>query len=268
MPNATRSVSPSMKCTSFGSMPSFSHRICLNTVSWPWPCVLVPISSKRAAARLEPDLGIFRRRPGRLLDRVRQADAAQLAARARLPRGGRRSRHSRTPPARSPCSGRTGRSRRTARARVLYGIFASANDVAAAQFDRIDAAARRAAASHRALDQIDRLGPPGAAIGRGGAGVRQHRIDRDVGGRNVVHADHACRSGRTASATAGPTRYRRRCSPACAAAGRGSFASASNASSISPTLSRPCSSASSTSERSHFHFTGRPSLRAAHSTSR
>src|SRR6185437_11030455 len=38
---------------------------------------------------------------------------------------------------------------------------------------------------------------------------------------------------------------------------------ASNASSMSPTLSRACSSASNTSERSHSHFTGRPSLRAA-----
>ena len=45
MPKATRSVSPSMNCTSFGSMPRRSHRICLNAVSWPWPCVLVPISS-------------------------------------------------------------------------------------------------------------------------------------------------------------------------------------------------------------------------------
>ena len=42
------------------------------------------------------------------------------------------------------------------------------------------------------------------------------------------------------------------------------FALASNASSIVPTLSRPCSSARITSERSQRHFTGRSILRAAH----
>ena len=43
MPKATRSVSPSMKRTSFGSMPSRSWRICLNVVSWPCPWFLVPM---------------------------------------------------------------------------------------------------------------------------------------------------------------------------------------------------------------------------------
>src|SRR5208282_4591414 len=42
----------------------------------------------------------------------------------------------------------------------------------------------------RALDQIDRLRSAGAAIGRRRAGVRQYRIDAEIGGRNVIDADH------------------------------------------------------------------------------
>ena len=44
MPKATRSVSPSMYCTSAGSSPSFSLSTCLNVVSWPWPWFLLPIN--------------------------------------------------------------------------------------------------------------------------------------------------------------------------------------------------------------------------------
>src|SRR5712691_8028125 len=43
MPQATRSVSPSMYRTSRGSRPRRSWRICLNVVSWPWPWFLLPI---------------------------------------------------------------------------------------------------------------------------------------------------------------------------------------------------------------------------------
>ena len=107
------------------------------------------------------------------------------------------------------------------------------------------------------LDQIDRLRPAGAAIGRRRVGVGQHGDDVDVGGRDSVDARPRCRSCRTATATAGPSRHRRRCWPACAAAAPTNLSSSSSASSISPTLSRPCSSARITSERSQVHLTGR-----------
>ena len=50
------------------SMPSFSCRICLNMVSWPWPWVLGAHQQHRRAARLEADLGDIpapARRPAR-----------------------------------------------------------------------------------------------------------------------------------------------------------------------------------------------------------
>src|SRR5207248_2470729 len=103
IPKATRSVSPSMYCTSAGSSPSRSFRICLNTVSWPWPWFLLPIKS----------------------------DA--------LPRGSKR---------------------------------------ITAQF------ARRIV--DQPLDDIGRLGPAGAAIGRGAVGVGHDCQHRDMGRRNVI----------------------------------------------------------------------------------
>ena len=63
------------------------------------------------------------------------------------------------------------------------------NDIAPAQLDRIDVQLVRRGL-HRALDQIARLRTAGAAIGRGRAGIGQHRVDRHVRGRDVVHADH------------------------------------------------------------------------------
>ena len=65
MPNATRSVSPSMYCTSFGSMPSRSLSTCLNVGLVPLALVLAAHQQGDVAARVEADLGEFlaRRRP-------------------------------------------------------------------------------------------------------------------------------------------------------------------------------------------------------------
>ncbi len=89
MPNATRSVSPSMNCTSARIDAELLVQDLLERGLVPLAVRLGSHQQHRAAAGVEADLGIFRHRTGRLLDRVGQADAAQLAARARcrLPRG-------------------------------------------------------------------------------------------------------------------------------------------------------------------------------------
>ena len=115
MPKATRSVSPSMYCTSSGSMPSRSFRICLNMVSWPWPWFLVPISSAAVPLGLKrisaySGCAVPAACSMALTMPSRAAGRASSTPRARL----------RSPPRRRasapcPCSSRTRRNRRTAR---------------------------------------------------------------------------------------------------------------------------------------------------------
>ena len=75
--------------------------ICLNVVSWPWPCEIVP-GSRSACRRDRIASRPSRRRPATVCSiDVGEADAAQLAARLAPPRGAARSRRSR--PCAAPC---------------------------------------------------------------------------------------------------------------------------------------------------------------------
>ena len=91
MPNATRSVSPSMNCTSVRIDPELLVQDLLVRSLVSLAMSFGSHQQHRAAAGLESDFGIFRHRSGRLLDRVDQRDTAQLArgARRRLPRAGK-----------------------------------------------------------------------------------------------------------------------------------------------------------------------------------
>ena len=80
MPKATRSVSPSMYCMSAGSMPEPFVQDLLERRLVALALVLAAHQEGRVAARVEADLGEFLAGPGGPLDRVGDADAAQLAA--------------------------------------------------------------------------------------------------------------------------------------------------------------------------------------------
>ena len=159
MPKATRSVSPSMKRTSFGSMPSRSWRICLNVVSWPWPWFLVPmkivalpLGLKRTSAN---SAGGEAREVG-MLHRVVHA-LAELAA-------------------------VIGQAQRR-----LVGHGRGGDDVLPAQRHRIQAELPGGVVDEP-LDDIGGLGTAGPAIGRGGIGIAEHAGDVHEGGRDRIDA--------------------------------------------------------------------------------
>jgi len=63
-----------------GSRPRRSQTICLNTVSWPLPLVDRPVNKVAVPPAVEPDLGALVARRTGALDRVGDAEPAQLAA--------------------------------------------------------------------------------------------------------------------------------------------------------------------------------------------
>ena len=87
MPKATRSVSPSMYWTVAGIEPELFVEHLLEGGLVALALVLAAHQQGRVAARVKADLGEFLAGPGRLLDRVGDADAAQLAARLAPRRG-------------------------------------------------------------------------------------------------------------------------------------------------------------------------------------
>ena len=90
--------------------------------------------------------------------------------------------------------------------RVGVGQLRRADEVAAPQLGRVQAQAARGRV-HQPLDQVDGLGPPGAAVGAGGRVVGEHGRDADVHRADVVHAGahpgpHHQRDGHRAAARA------------------------------------------------------------------
>jgi hypothetical protein len=176
-----------MYCTTMGSSPSFSLSTCFEGCLVALTLVLAAHQQRRRAARVEADFGEFLPRPGCFFDRVGEADPAQFAANLRLvapfgeagPVGFRES-------------------------LLLVGGEVAAivveaeggldrqplgwDQVPGAQHGAVKAKFARRVVD-QSLDDVGRLGAPGAAIRRGAVCVRHHRIDSDVGGRDVVGAD-------------------------------------------------------------------------------
>ena len=186
MPNATRSVSPSMYCTSFGSMPSRSLSTCLNTVSCPWPWFLLPISNvtlplgwKRISANSCPGDAAFS-------IGFAMPDAAQFSPPPAL-----------VAPARKPVPIRERQRlflvRREIAAVViqrqggLVGDLLARDQVPRPQLDPIEPEFARRIVD-QPLDHISRLGPSGAAIGCGAVRVRHYRQHRNVRRPDIVDA--------------------------------------------------------------------------------
>ena len=71
--------------------------------------------------------------------------------------------------------------------RVAVGHLIGPDHVAAAQFGRVHLHLA-CGGVEQTFDDVDGLGPAGAAVGAGGGGVRQHRADLQVDGRDVVDA--------------------------------------------------------------------------------
>jgi hypothetical protein len=71
--------------------------------------------------------------------------------------------------------------------RVLVGHLLGPDEVAPAQLHAVDARLARGLV-HQPLHGVDRFGPAGAAVGAGGRGVGQHRLEAEVDQRDVVHA--------------------------------------------------------------------------------
>ena len=118
-------------------------------VSWPWPFDCVPSSSATRAVGVEADLGAFvRARRARFRgSRRRRARAAGRALRAA--RAARRSRAIGARRRRRRDWRRSGRNRSSCRAPLRYGK--SADHVAPAQLDRIDAERRAATSISRSI---------------------------------------------------------------------------------------------------------------------
>jgi len=138
------------------------------------------------AGGLEPHLGIFRHRPGRLFDRVDQRDATQLACRARgiAARG---------EPGEIAGVHRHVHVLREGAAVIdltqsgLVRHLLRLDHVAFAQFDAVDAEFLGGGLDDP-LHQVDRLGPARAAVRRRRVGVGQHGVDRNESGGDVVDA--------------------------------------------------------------------------------
>ncbi len=71
--------------------------------------------------------------------------------------------------------------------RVGIGHLLRRDEIAAADLGGIEAELARCGVE-QPLDEIDRLGPPGAAIGRGRRGMRQHRVQVEIDRLDVVDA--------------------------------------------------------------------------------
>ena len=184
MPNATASVSPWMNLIWSGSTPSRSTRICVWMVAWPWPCEIEPVTKVMPPERVEADFGGLDGRIGGLLDGVGEADAAQHAALGRLlaPRLEA-----------LPVGELHGAVHVLLEApavvgegeRRLVGHGLRRDGVAPAQLRRIDLHLVGGDVD-QPLDHVGRLGPAGAAIGRGAVRVGQHAGDRDMCSAGVV----------------------------------------------------------------------------------
>ena len=148
--------------------------------------VLAAHQQGRVAAWVKADLGEFLAGSRRLLDRVGNAAAAQLAARFGLVATCREA----GPIGFRQCFLLVGGEIAAIVIEVQRGLVRhrrGRDQVFRPQFDRVEAQFARGVVD-QALDDIGRLGPSGAAIGRGAVGVGHHRQHRDVGCRDVISA--------------------------------------------------------------------------------
>ena len=240
--------------------PSQSSSICAYIVSWPWPyekvpatMVASPVGSKRISIRSET--------------------VAHTSMYIPSPRPRRRPRASVACPPRGIAVPVGERARGVEDRLELAAVVGLADrgpvrrhrdEIAPAQGDRIDAELARGLVE-RALDEIDRFRPAGAAVGGERPRMRQHTAH----GRR---ASPGSRTRPTASARRSAADARRTGRPGSrgcdgsSRGSRGSCPSASNAISASASWSRPLKSARNDSLRSAIHFTGRPIRPAAQST--
>ena len=169
-----RSVSPSTTRTLSIGTPNTSTTSCASVVAMPCPIALTAENTSITPSACTVDRHA-------LLEHVAagpfqeggDAQAAQLAARLRL-RAARASK-----PLQSACARRlvhhlleladvVGLAHR-----VLVRHLLGPDEVAPAQRDAVDAGLARRLV-HQPLDDVDRLGPAGAAVGAGGRGVGEH----------------------------------------------------------------------------------------------
>src|SRR3984893_8106320 len=148
--------------------------------------VLAAHQQGRVAAWVKADLGEFLAGSRRLLDRVGDADATQLSARLGLVAA----RGEAGPIGLRQCLLLVGGEIAAIVIEVQRGLVwhrRGRDQVLGPQFDRIEAQLARGVVD-QAFDDIGRLGPAGAAIGRGAVGIGHHRQHRDVGCRDVISA--------------------------------------------------------------------------------
>ena len=179
-PTDTRSVSPVTSRTLSNGTPSHSVISCAKLVSCPWPCDTVPTTTSISPppSRLYGDLGPLARRAGGGVDVIGDADAAALAALARLGAAGRKA---------LPI----GESQHplhdlmvvaavvdhAERVGVRHHRFR--HEVAPAQLDAVDAGLARRQVDQPLHDE-HHLGPAGAAIGAGRHGVGQRGAGAEI----------------------------------------------------------------------------------------